>query len=99
MRAQSSSDRSHGVSWRGRKTRRPVVSLDAVVYRRSMKVAAVIRALETDGWQIVRTRGSHRQFKHPVKPGRVTVAGKRSAELPPKTLASIRKQARLEDLR
>jgi predicted RNA binding protein YcfA (HicA-like mRNA interferase family) len=70
-----------------------------VVYRRSVKVAAVIRALETDGWQVVRTRGSHRQFKHPVKTGRVTVAGKPSAELPPKTLASIRKQARLEDLR
>ncbi|MEA2496901.1 MAG: hypothetical protein QOJ29_4812, partial [Thermoleophilaceae bacterium] len=53
----------------------------------------------TDGWQVVRTRGSHRQFRHPVKAGLVTVAGKPSAELPPKTLASIRKQARLEDLR
>ena len=62
-----------------------------------MKVSAVIRALEKDGWAIRRTRGSHRQFKHPNKPGLVTVAGKPSAEVPPGTLASIRKQAQLED--
>ena len=70
-----------------------------VDYRRYVKVSAVIRALETDGWQVVRMRGSHRQFRHALKPGLVTVAGKPSAELPPKTLASIRKQSRLEDLR
>jgi predicted RNA binding protein YcfA (HicA-like mRNA interferase family) len=64
-----------------------------------VKVAAVIRALEMDGWAVARTRGSHRQFKHPEKPGLVTVAGKPSAELPPKTLASIRRQAQMEDLR
>jgi len=51
--------------------------------------------LEADGWFLVARRGSHRQYKHPTKPGRVTVAGKRSDELAPGTLNSIRKQARL----
>lgn len=64
-----------------------------------MKVRNVLSALEADGWYLVATRGSHRQFKHPSKPGRVTVAGKRSDELAPGTLASIRKQARLGKLR
>ncbi|MFZ1416318.1 MAG: type II toxin-antitoxin system HicA family toxin [Defluviicoccus sp.] len=41
-----------------------------------MKVGAVVRLLKADGWVIVATRGSHRQFKHPGKPGRVSVAGK-----------------------
>jgi predicted RNA binding protein YcfA (HicA-like mRNA interferase family) len=41
-----------------------------------VKVREVIAALENDGWQLVRTRGSHRQFRHPSKPGTVTVAGK-----------------------
>ena len=63
-----------------------------------MRVAKAIRALEADGWYLARTRGSHRQFKHPTKRGLVTVAGKPSAELPPKTLGSIRKQAQMEDL-
>ncbi|MDH4082953.1 MAG: type II toxin-antitoxin system HicA family toxin [Nitrospira sp.] len=42
---------------------------------------------------MVATKGSHRQFKHPTKPGRVTVAGKPSDDLPPGTLNSIFKQA------
>jgi predicted RNA binding protein YcfA (HicA-like mRNA interferase family) len=41
-----------------------------------VKVREVIRLLERDGWVRVVTRGSHRQFKHPTKPGRVTVSGK-----------------------
>ena len=49
-----------------------------------------------DGWYLVVTRGSHRQFKHPAKPGRVTVAGKPSDDLPPGTLNSILKQAGLK---
>jgi predicted RNA binding protein YcfA (HicA-like mRNA interferase family) len=48
-----------------------------------------------NGWRQVATRGSHRQFKHPTKPGRVTVAGKPSDELHPKTQASILRQAGL----
>jgi predicted RNA binding protein YcfA (HicA-like mRNA interferase family) len=58
-----------------------------------MKVREVIKLLKADGWRLVRTRGSHRHFKHPVKPGIVTVAGKPSVDLPPKTLNSIFQQA------
>lgn len=50
-----------------------------------------------DGWFLVATRGSHRQFKHVVKPGRVTVAGKPSDDLAPGTLNSILKQASLKN--
>jgi predicted RNA binding protein YcfA (HicA-like mRNA interferase family) len=64
-----------------------------------MKVRAVIRMLEADGWYLVATRGSHRQFKHPTKPGRVTVAGKPSDETARGTLNSILKQAQLRDIR
>ena len=61
--------------------------------RCAMKVREVIRMLEQDGWRLVATRGSHRQFKHSKKPGRVTVAGKLSDDLAPGTLNSIMKQA------
>ena len=54
-----------------------------------MKVKDVIRLLEGEGWFLVATRGSHRQYKHPVRPGRVTVAGKPSDDLAPGTLNSI----------
>ena len=60
-----------------------------------MKVRDVIRILLEDGWFLVATRGSHRQYKHPTKPGRVTVSGKPSDDLAPGTLDSILKQARL----
>jgi predicted RNA binding protein YcfA (HicA-like mRNA interferase family)/predicted RNase H-like HicB family nuclease len=58
-----------------------------------MKVADLIRLLEEDGWRLARTRGSHRQYKHPSKPGTVTVAGKPSLDVPPGTLNSVLKQA------
>jgi len=61
-----------------------------------MKVGDVLRLLREDGWLLVATRGSHRQFKHPSKPGRVTVAGKPGDDLAAGTLASILKQARLK---
>ena len=61
-----------------------------------MKVSEVLTMLRRDGWEIVATRGSHRQFKHRTKPGRVTVAGKPSHDLPPGTLNSILKQAGLK---
>jgi predicted RNA binding protein YcfA (HicA-like mRNA interferase family) len=60
-----------------------------------MKVRDVIRLLEDDGWLQVRQRGSHRQFKHPAKPGLVTVAGKPSDELAAGTLNSVLKQSGL----
>ncbi len=60
-----------------------------------MKVKEFISLLERDGWIQVRQKGSHRQFRHPTKPGTVTVAGKPSADIPPGTLASALKQAGL----
>ena len=60
-----------------------------------MKVREVLAMLEADGWYLARTRGSHRQLKHPTKPGTVTVAGKSSLDLPAGTLNSILKQAAL----
>ena len=62
-----------------------------------MKVRTVLRMLHDDGWRVVTQRGSHRQLKHPEKPGRVTVAGKDSDDLAPGTLKSILTQARLND--
>jgi len=61
-----------------------------------MKVKDIIRLIEDDGWIHVATRGSHRQFKHPIKRGRVTVAGKPSEDMPPGTLNSVLKQAGLK---
>ena len=60
-----------------------------------MKIRDVIKLIEDDGWYLVSTRGSHRQFKHPTKPGRVTIAGHPSDDLAPGTLNSVLKQARL----
>ena len=60
-----------------------------------MKVREVIKRLEQDGWRLVRTKGSHRQFHHPSKPGTVTVAGQPSLDIPPGTL-NILKQAGLK---
>ena len=61
-----------------------------------MKVSEMLRLLADDGWYLVATKGSHRQFKHRVKPGRVTVAGKPSDDLAPGTLSSILKQSGLK---
>ena len=62
-----------------------------------MKVREIIRLIEADGWYLVTTRGSHRQYKHPRKPGRTTVAGKPSDDLGPGTQNSILKQAGLKE--
>ncbi|MHB8624417.1 MAG: type II toxin-antitoxin system HicA family toxin [Sulfuricaulis sp.] len=61
-----------------------------------MKVREVLQMLREDGWSLVVTRGSHRQFNHPSKPGRVTVAGKPGDDLAPGTLNSILKQSGLK---
>ena len=60
-----------------------------------MKIRDVIKLIEADGWYVVATRGSHRQYKHPTKPGRVTIAGHPGDELAPGTLNSVMKQAQL----
>jgi len=62
-----------------------------------VKVRELIELLERDGWYLAATRGSHRQYKHPSKPGRVTVAGKPSHDIHPKTLSSVLRQARLSE--
>lgn len=60
-----------------------------------MKVREVIRLLQDDGWFMVATVGSHRQFKHPSKRGRVTVSGQLGDDMPKGTLASVKRQAGL----
>ena len=59
------------------------------------KVRDAIRLVERDGWRLARTRGSHRQFKHPVKRGTVTIAGPPSQDLSEDLWRSILKQAGL----
>ena len=61
-----------------------------------MKVKELIKLIESDGWFQVKMRGSHRQFKHPGKQGKVTVSGKLNIEVPPSTLNSALKQADLK---
>jgi len=61
-----------------------------------MKVRNLIKNLEKDGWEQTRMKGSHRQFRHFLKKGTVTVAGNPGADVPPGTLASILKQAGLK---
>ena len=61
-----------------------------------MKVKELITLLEADGWFLVRTKGSHRQFHHPTKRGTVTVSGKASVEVPPGTLNNALRQAGLK---
>ena len=63
-----------------------------------MNYRQVIRIMQDDGWQLNRTVGSHMQYRHPTKPGTVTVpaGGKLSREVPPGTLNSIKKQAGLK---
>jgi predicted RNA binding protein YcfA (HicA-like mRNA interferase family) len=60
-----------------------------------MKIREVMKLIEADGWYLVATRGSHRQYKHPAKPGRVTIAGHPADDLAPGTLNSVLKQAQL----
>jgi len=63
---------------------------------KAMKVREAIKMIEADGWYLVSMRGSHRQYKHPTKPGRVTIAGHPNHDLSPGTLNSILKQAGLK---
>ena len=61
-----------------------------------MKVREIIRLLEDDGWALVSQEGSHRQFKHATKSGRVTVSGNLGDDMPKGTLASVKRQAGLK---
>ncbi|MDO5379532.1 MAG: type II toxin-antitoxin system HicA family toxin [Acidaminococcaceae bacterium] len=61
------------------------------------KIRDLIKLLKADGWYLVAQNGSHKQFKHPVKTGRVTIAGhKDSDDVPLKTEQSILRQAGLK---
>jgi predicted RNA binding protein YcfA (HicA-like mRNA interferase family) len=61
-----------------------------------LKFRDIIKRIEADGWKQVGQTGSHRQYKHPVKRGRVTIAGHAAEEVAPKTLNSILRQAGLK---
>ena len=60
-----------------------------------MKIRDVIKLIRDDGWYLVVTQGSHRQYKHPTQPGRVTIAGHPADDLAPGTLNSVFKQAQV----
>ena len=62
-----------------------------------MKIRDILKLIEADGWYLVATKGSHRQYKHPKKAGRVTIAGHSNNDLAPGTLNSILKQAKLKE--
>ncbi|MEG4575059.1 type II toxin-antitoxin system HicA family toxin [Microcoleus sp. N3A4] len=62
-----------------------------------MKVREVIKMLEDDDWYLARTRGSHRQFKHPEKAGTVTVSGNLGIDMPIGTLKSVLRQSQLQE--
>lgn len=61
-----------------------------------MKYREIVRLIEADGWQLSRQRGSHRQYAHPTKPGKVTIAGQANQDVPKGTAANILRQAGLE---
>ncbi|MXX77232.1 MAG: type II toxin-antitoxin system HicA family toxin [Holophagales bacterium] len=63
------------------------------------KVRDAIRTIRRDGWHLVATKGSHRQYRHPAKPGKVTVPGKLNDDVPPGTWNSILRQAGLKEAR
>ena len=60
-----------------------------------MKVRDVIKRIEADGWVYIYTNGSHRNYKHPTKPDKVTVSGRLNVVMPAGTLAQVWKQAGL----
>lgn len=62
-----------------------------------MKVRDAIKMIESDGWYLVKTKGSHMQFKHSIKKGRVTIAGHSNHDLAIGTLNSILKQAHIKE--
>ena len=61
-----------------------------------LKVKDLIAQLEADGWFLVRAKGSHRQYHHPMKRGTVTVSGKLNVDVPIGTLNSALRQAGLK---
>ena len=64
-----------------------------------MKIRDIIRLIEAEGWYLVETKGSHRQYKHPKIPGRVTIGGHPNDDLAPGTLNSILKEAKGKEVK
>ncbi len=63
-----------------------------------MKVMELIKLIERDGWYLARQKGSHRQFKHPIKSGLITISGHRlSEEISKGALSSVLKIADLKE--
>lgn len=60
-----------------------------------MKYREIVRLIEADGWRLSGQRGSHRQYEHPTKPGKVTIAGQANKDVPSGTAANILRQAGL----
>lgn len=60
-----------------------------------MKYREIVKLIETDGWRLSSQRGSHRQYEHPMKPGKVTIAGQANKDVPSGTAANILRQAGL----
>jgi len=65
----------------------------------SIKVKDIIKMIEKDGWYLVTTKGSHRQYKNLNKPGRVTISGHLNDDIAPGTLNSVMKQAQIKGVR
>jgi len=74
-----------------------IFAAEGVLREDDVKVRDVLRRLQDDGWYIDRMRGSHRQMKHPTKPGTVTVAGQPGVDVPIGTLRNIWRQADFEE--
>ena len=68
-------------------------NVNKIVLMKRYKVKEVVKLLEADGWVLSYWTGDHRQFKHPEKPGKVTVKGKASDTLIQELLNSIWHQA------
>jgi predicted RNA binding protein YcfA (HicA-like mRNA interferase family) len=74
----------------------PMLAIPTTWQALIVKVRDVLKLLRQDGWEQVRMKGSHRQFRHPGKSGTVTVAGKSGVDIPIGTLKNIFKQAKLK---
>lgn len=72
---------------------------EAVRYNGGVKIRDVIKMVESDGWIKIGQEGSHRQYKHPIKSGKVTIAGHPSVDMPPGTLKNILRQAQIQEKR
>jgi predicted RNA binding protein YcfA (HicA-like mRNA interferase family) len=64
-----------------------------------VKIRDIIKLIEADGWYLLVTEGSHRQYKYKIKTGRVTIAGHPGDDLSQGTLNSIMKQAQLKEMK